>query len=117
MLRRPLKDWDMEYEIQDSTNDLEQKFYKHFIEFMNDIRLDIFEYQIIMNPIKFRMEIRIRMKKLNTCFAREFSLGMLEDCNGRRGIAAFNFICEEMLYLIKEYAMSLCYKKEDSDGE
>lgn len=109
MLRRPLNDNEAEYEIQESTNKVEQKFYEYFLEYMKSINFDIAEYQIIINPIEFKMEIRIRMKKLNTCFSNEFGLGMLNHCYFDRD-KSFVDICERVIKPIKEYAARLCYK-------
>lgn len=107
-LKRPLNDWEHEYEVQHSMNELEQNFYTYFIDYIKEINLDIAEYQIIINPIRFKMEIRIKMKKLNICFANEFGLGML--LNGR---SDYLIICESMMHLIKDYATSLCYRNKE----
>ena len=108
MLRRPLNDNEAEYEIQDSTKDIEQMFYEYFLDYVKRIKLDIIEYQIIVNPLAFTMEIRIRMKKLYRCFAYRISLDELIEC--RYGEKSFMNICEAVIKPVKDYATSLCYK-------
>lgn len=109
MLRRPLNNNEYEYEIQGSKNKVEQKFYEYFIDYIKRINFDMSEYQIIVNPMEFKIEIRIRMKKLNMCFASEFDLDVLEHCyfEGRGSVVD---VCERVIQPIKEYAMSLCYR-------
>jgi hypothetical protein len=110
MLRRPLNSNDAEYEIQDSTKHIEQEFYKYFLEYIEKINFDIIEYQIILNPLQFTMEVRIRMGKLYRCFANRFSLDRLMECYYDKG--TFTDICEETIHPVLEYARSLCYKEE-----
>ena len=109
MLKRPLNSNEEEYEIRYSTNEIEQKFYEYFLEYIKSINFDIAEHQIIVNPFKFKVEIRIRMNKLHMCFSNEFGLGMLMQCYCDRD-GSFVDICERVIKPVKDYATSLCYK-------
>ena len=111
MLRRPLNGNEYEYDIKDSTKDIEQKFYRYFLDYIERRKLDIVEHQIIINPLKFKMEIRIRMNKLHTCFGNWFSLDELikhhfDEDN-------FKDICNIVAYSVEEYAKSLCFKNKE----
>ena len=111
MLRRPLNDWDCEYEIQDSTNEMEQKFYEYFLDYLNKIHFDMYEHQIIINPLKHEMEIRIKMKKLQTCFMRRFSLDEIQECYYRNG--SYIVICDVVIQQVLQHARSLCYRDRE----
>ena len=115
MLRRILNDNEFEYEIQYTTKEIEQKFYKYFIEYVETRNIDIAEYQIIINPLQFKIEIRIRMNRLGICFAQENSLDNFYKYGERATEvkAAFEYICSMMERQVSNYAINLCYRDKE----
>ena len=111
MLRRPLNENEFEYEIQHTSKIIEEKFYEYFIEYIKNRKIDIAEYQIIINPLQFKIEIRIRMKKLGICFTQENSLDNFFIYGERASEtkAAFDYICSMIERQVNNYATSMCY--------
>lgn len=115
MLERSLIEEYSEYEIQDSKEQIEQEFYKYFLDFMENIKFDMVDHQIIISPGQCIIEIRIKMNKLGMCFANRHNLNIIYEnsINEINKINCFVLICMDVVRLVKQYAEGLCFNKED----
>lgn len=102
MLKRPLNIDQGEYEIQDSTCEVDIEFYNRFIDVVNKTKFDMVEHQIIVNPFKYIVEVRIKMEKLQVCFSNQYSLDMI--------FKRPQIIIENTLEIPQRYVKKLCFK-------